>query len=126
MEVNNLDEAIDLANGRPFGLDASIFGKDIAKIRRAIRLLEVGAVYVNDMPRHGVGYYPFGGRKRSGVYREGVGYSVEAVTAYKTIVTTGAKGCGDILRDKIADGIPIHLIRCVATPKAFTPHIHSI
>ncbi|RFA93048.1 NADP-dependent glyceraldehyde-3-phosphate dehydrogenase [Pyrobaculum aerophilum] len=86
VKVKDLDQAIDLANGRPFGLDASIFGRDIAKIRKAIRLLEVGAVYVNDMPRHGVGYYPFGGRKKSGVYREGIGYSVEAVTAYKTVV----------------------------------------
>lgn len=86
VKVKDLDEAIQLANGRPFGLDASIFGRDITRIRKAIRLLEVGAVYVNDMPRHGVGYYPFGGRKKSGVYREGIGYSVEAVTAYKTIV----------------------------------------
>lgn len=86
VRVKDLDEAVELANGRPFGLDASIFGKDITTIRKAIRLLEVGAVYVNDMPRHGIGYYPFGGRKKSGVYREGIGYSVEAVTAYKTIV----------------------------------------
>lgn len=86
VKVKDFDQAIDLANGRPFGLDASIFWRDIAKIRKAIRLLEVGAVYVNHMPRHGIGYYPFGGRKKSGVYREGIRYSVEAVTAYKTIV----------------------------------------
>lgn len=62
MEVKDLDEVVDLAKGRPFGLDASIFNKDIAKICNAVRLLVVGAVYVDDMPRHGVGYYPFGGR----------------------------------------------------------------
>jgi glyceraldehyde-3-phosphate dehydrogenase [NAD(P)+] len=86
VEVKDLDEMIDLANGRPFKLDASIFGKDITKIRKAVRLLVVGAVYVSNMPWHRVGYYPFGGRKRSGVYREGIGYSVGAVAAYKTIV----------------------------------------
>jgi len=38
------------------------------------------------MPRHGIGYYPFGGRKDSGIGREGVAYAVEHVSAYKTIV----------------------------------------
>ena len=80
------EEAIQLANGRDYGLDASVFGEDITRIRKFLRFLEVGAVYINDMPRHGVGYYPFGGRKASGIGREGIGYSVEHVTALKTIV----------------------------------------
>ncbi len=80
------DEALSLANGRRYGLDAAIFGEDINTIRKFLRYLEVGAIYVNDMPRHGVGYYPFGGRKASGIGREGIGYSVEHVTALKTIV----------------------------------------
>ncbi|MEM4502646.1 MAG: aldehyde dehydrogenase family protein, partial [Ignisphaera sp.] len=69
-----------------YGLDVSIFGYNIDKIRKLIRYLEFGAIYVNDMPRHGVGYYPFGGRKDSGIGREGIGYSIEHVTAYKTII----------------------------------------
>lgn len=93
VKVNDIDEAIELSNGRPYGLDASIFGKDISKIRKAIRLLEVGAVYINDFPRHGIGYYPFGGRKRSGIGREGIGYAIEYITAYKTIVYN-YKGAG--------------------------------
>ncbi len=80
------EEAIELANGRRYGLDVAIFGWDLDRIRRMVRLLEFGAVYVNDMPRHGVGYYPFGGRKESGIGREGIAYSVEQVSAYKTIV----------------------------------------
>ncbi|MCL7393336.1 MAG: NADP-dependent glyceraldehyde-3-phosphate dehydrogenase [Thaumarchaeota archaeon] len=83
---SNLDEAIELANGRSYGLDAAIFGHDIDQVRRLARFLEFGAIYINDMPRHGVGYYPFGGRKDSGIGREGVGYSIEYVTAYKTII----------------------------------------
>lgn len=80
------EEAIELANGRRYGLDAAIFGWDIDRIRKLIRFLEFGAIYVNDMPRHGIGYYPFGGRKESGIGREGIAYSVEYVSAYKTIV----------------------------------------
>ncbi|BCU70179.1 NADP-dependent glyceraldehyde-3-phosphate dehydrogenase [Stygiolobus caldivivus] len=86
VKVNSVDEAITLSNGRRYGLDAAIFGNDINKIRKAMRLLEVGAVYINDFPRHGIGYFPFGGRKDSGIGREGIGYTIEYVTAYKTIV----------------------------------------
>ncbi|MGC9136810.1 NADP-dependent glyceraldehyde-3-phosphate dehydrogenase [Caldivirga sp.] len=86
VKVNDLDEAIELSNGRRYGLDAAIFSNDVSKIRKAARLLEVGAVYVNDYPRHGIGYYPFGGRKDSGIGREGLGYTLEHVTAYKAIV----------------------------------------
>ena len=82
----DLEEVIELVNCRRYGLDAAIFGESVAKIRKLIRYLDVGAVYINDMPRHGVGYYPYGGRKDSGIGREGIGYSIEYVTAYKTIV----------------------------------------
>lgn len=82
----NDNEAVELANGRKYGLDAALFGRDVNRIRKLARFLDFGAIYVNDMPRHGVGYYPFGGRKDSGIGREGIGYSVEYVTAYKTIV----------------------------------------
>ncbi len=84
--VKNVDEAIEIINKRRYGLDAAIFGKDINKIRKLIRYLEVGAIYINEYPRHGIGYYPFGGRKDSGIGREGIGYSIEQVTAWKTIV----------------------------------------
>jgi len=79
-------EAVELANGRRYGLDAAIFGWDMDRIRRLVRFLDFGAIYINDMPRHGIGYYPFGGRKESGIGREGIAYSVEHVSAYKTIV----------------------------------------
>jgi len=85
-KIDSVDEAIELANDRSYGLDAAIFGKDIVKIRRLIRYLEVGAIYINEYPRHGIGYYPFGGRKDSGIGREGIGYSIEYVTALKTII----------------------------------------
>lgn len=80
------EEAVELANGRRYGLDVAIFGWDLDRNRRLVRLLEFGAVYINDMPRHGVGYYPFGGRMESGIGREGIAYSVEYVSAYKTII----------------------------------------
>ncbi len=83
---DDLDKAIEVANERRYGLDAAIFGRDINRIRKLVRMLDVGAVYVNEYPRHGIGYYPFGGRKDSGIGREGIGYSIEYVTAIKTVV----------------------------------------
>jgi glyceraldehyde-3-phosphate dehydrogenase [NAD(P)+] len=85
-QVSNIEEAIELSNGRRYGLDAALFGNDINKIRKAVRMLEVGAVYINEYPKHGIGYFPFGGRKDSGIGREGIGYTIEYVTAYKTVV----------------------------------------
>lgn len=85
-DFNNEDEAIELANERRFGLDASIFAKDINRIRKIVRYLEYGAIYINDIPRHGIGYYPYGGRKESGIGRESIAYSIEEVMAIKTII----------------------------------------
>lgn len=84
--IKTIEEAIDIVNGRRYGLDAAIFGKDVNKIRKLTRLLEVGAVYINDIPRHGIGYFPFGGRKESGIGMEGIGYTLEYVTGHKSIV----------------------------------------
>ncbi len=84
--IKDVDEAIEIVNKRRYGLDAAVFGRDVNKIRKLIRYLEVGAIYINEYPRHGIGYYPFGGRKDSGIGREGIGYSIEEVTAWKTIV----------------------------------------
>lgn len=85
-KFNDLNQAIELSNDRRYGLDASIFGNDVNKVRKLIRFLEVGAIYINDLPKHGINYYPFGGRKDSGIGREGIGYSIEQVTAMKSIV----------------------------------------
>jgi len=86
IKVDNEDEAIKISNNCRFGLDACIFGKDNSRIRKIARMLEVGAVFINEYPRHGIGYYPFGGMKDSGIGREGIGYSINTLTTTKTII----------------------------------------
>jgi succinate-semialdehyde dehydrogenase/glutarate-semialdehyde dehydrogenase len=63
------DEAIAIANDSPFGLGASVWGTDPARLRRVADQLEAGMVYFN---RAGgsVADLPFGGIKRSGIGRE--------------------------------------------------------
>ncbi|ACS90917.1 MULTISPECIES: NADP-dependent glyceraldehyde-3-phosphate dehydrogenase [Thermococcus] len=86
IKVKDEDEAIEIAKSSRFGLDASVFSECERRARKVARKLEVGSVFINEYPRHGIGYYPFGGMKDSGVGREGIGYSVEQFTTTKTIV----------------------------------------
>ncbi|MGC9191073.1 MAG: aldehyde dehydrogenase family protein [Conexivisphaera sp.] len=79
-------EAVEIANRSDYGLDAAIFTSDVARAWRLATEVEAGEVTVNDFPRHGLGLFPFGGVKDSGLGREGVGYSVEELTELRTIV----------------------------------------
>ncbi|WP_071459246.1 aldehyde dehydrogenase family protein [Bacillus massilinigeriensis] len=64
------EEAVGLANGTEFGLNASVWSKDIEKARRVASRLVSGAVVINDVivtvANHGL---PFGGAKKSGIGR---------------------------------------------------------
>ncbi|MEM2841918.1 MAG: aldehyde dehydrogenase family protein, partial [Thermoproteota archaeon] len=85
IRVKDLDEALVVANKSRYGLDSCVFTTSIYKAWRAIKLLEVGTVTVNDFPAHGIGNFPFGGIKDSGIGREGLGYSIDELTVLKTI-----------------------------------------
>jgi len=88
IRVKNEEEAITVANETNYGLDAAIFGRDISRVWRVARSIVAGEVTINDYSRHGLGLFPFGGVKDSGMGREGVGFSIEDVTELKTIVIT--------------------------------------
>ena len=85
MRVKGVQEAIDLTNGSRYGLDSCVFTNNFYTAWRVAKGLEEGSVSVNDAPSHGVGYFPFGGNKDSGLGREGVGYSIDEMTKIKTI-----------------------------------------
>ena len=87
LPVADLDTAIELANRSRYGLDSAVFTSDLESAWRTARALECGQVTINDAPAHGVGHFPFGGRKPdSGVGREGLGYSIDECTVLKTVV----------------------------------------
>ncbi|MDG6927358.1 MAG: aldehyde dehydrogenase family protein [Nitrososphaerota archaeon] len=85
-KVKDADEAISLARRSEFGLDSCIFTNNFYDMWKVAKSLQVGEVSINDMPKHGLGYFPFGGTKNSGTGREGVGFSIDEMTNIKTIV----------------------------------------
>ncbi len=85
-KVKDADEAIALARRSEFGLDSCVFTNNFYDMWKVAKSLQVGEVSINDMPKHGLGYFPFGGTKNSGTGREGVGFSIDEMTNIKTIV----------------------------------------
>jgi acyl-CoA reductase-like NAD-dependent aldehyde dehydrogenase len=81
--VRDIDEAIELANDSPFGLQGAVFTKSLSSAFRFAEEFEVGALWVNEASRFRLDMYPFGGMKQSGIGREGVKYAIEELTQIK-------------------------------------------
>ncbi len=86
IRVGNEKEALKIANKSNYGLDAAIFTRDIDRAMRLALELEDGEVTINAHPAHGLGIFPFGGVKDSGMGREGIKYSILEMTEVKSIV----------------------------------------
>ena len=82
----SLDEAIELANGTRYGLQAGIFTADIRAALKAARELEFGGVTVNEAPTFRSDQMPYGGLKDSGNTREGPAYSVHELTEQRVVI----------------------------------------
>lgn len=81
IRYTNLDDAIARANGLEFGLDASVWGSDPAKLKDVAKRLEAGTVFINKHAEIAPNV-PFGGIKCSGL---GVEFGEEGLAAYTTI-----------------------------------------
>jgi acyl-CoA reductase-like NAD-dependent aldehyde dehydrogenase len=82
----SLDEAIELANGTRYGLQAGIFTANVKTALEAARRLEFGGVTVNEAPTFRADQMPYGGVKDSGNTREGPAYAVRELTEERLIV----------------------------------------
>jgi acyl-CoA reductase-like NAD-dependent aldehyde dehydrogenase len=82
---SSLDEAIRLANGTRYGLQAGIFTGGIETAFRAAQELEFGGVTVNEAPTFRADQMPYGGVKDSGNTREGPAYAVRELTEERLI-----------------------------------------
>jgi acyl-CoA reductase-like NAD-dependent aldehyde dehydrogenase len=83
---DTLDEAIALANGTRYGLQAGVFIRDVKEALRAARALEFGGVTVNEAPTFRADQMPYGGVKDSGNTREGPAYAIREMTEERLVV----------------------------------------
>jgi glyceraldehyde-3-phosphate dehydrogenase (NADP+) len=78
--------ALAALNDSEYGLQAGVFTRDVNRIFRAYRELEVGAVLANEIPTFRAEHMPYGGVKDSGLGREGVRYAIEEMTELKLLI----------------------------------------
>jgi len=78
--------ALAALNASDYGLQAGVFTRDIDRIFRSYRELEVGAVLANEIPTFRAEHMPYGGVKDSGLGREGLRYAIEEMTELKLLV----------------------------------------
>jgi aldehyde dehydrogenase (NAD+) len=81
-------EAIDIANGTPYGLAAYVQSADQQRARDVARKLQAGSVHLNYPPADFAA--PFGGVKRSGNGREWGEYGLREYLEVKSMVGYGA------------------------------------
>ena len=85
---SDVDEVVALSNDSRYGLAAYVFGRDIQKVWRVAEALEVGVVGIN-AGVVGSEVAPLGGRKESGVGREGSRYGIEEFLETKYVCLAG-------------------------------------
>ena len=89
MSYATLNRAIALANATPYGLNAGIYTNDLSEALIAAREIEAGSVMINDVPTFRSDLMPYGGRKQSGLGREGVRFAMEEMTELKVVCFKG-------------------------------------
>ena len=83
---DSLDDAIQLANGTRYGLQAGIFTASLPAALRAAQQLRFGGVTINEAPTFRADQMPYGGVKDSGNTREGPAYTVRELTEERVVV----------------------------------------
>jgi phosphonoacetaldehyde dehydrogenase len=83
--VNDLDDAIAVANSTPYGLSSGVVTRSLDSALKAVKQLRCGAVNVNEIPGFRIESSPFGGIKDSGLgVKEGV---IEAIKCFSFVKT---------------------------------------
>jgi acyl-CoA reductase-like NAD-dependent aldehyde dehydrogenase len=80
------DEALQIANQSSYGLSGCIFSRNISHALGMAQLMQSGGVVINGTGNYRPPFVPFGGVKMSGLGREGIGYTMEALSQLKYTV----------------------------------------
>jgi acyl-CoA reductase-like NAD-dependent aldehyde dehydrogenase len=89
-KVDDVDEALRLANDSPYGLGSSVYTHNVNWIHRASQEIEAGMTWVNQL-HFGYDELPFGGVKESGIGREHGKEAIEHYLEQKSVVVGGLK-----------------------------------
>ncbi|GGA60563.1 NADP-dependent glyceraldehyde-3-phosphate dehydrogenase [Ornithinibacillus halotolerans] len=80
------EEAVNIANKSEYGLQTSIFTRDINKAFALASKIETGSVQINGRSERGPDHFPFLGVKGSGMGVQGIRKSIDSMTREKVIV----------------------------------------
>jgi acyl-CoA reductase-like NAD-dependent aldehyde dehydrogenase len=80
VECADFESALAQADATTYGLQASIFCRDINRVLHAISRLDFGGIVVNDTPTFRADQMPYGGNRQSGIGREGVRHAIHDLT----------------------------------------------
>jgi aldehyde dehydrogenase (NAD+) len=85
LRIENVDDAIALANNTPYGLSAGVVTQCLDHALACVKRLRCGTVNINEIPGFRTENSPFGGVKDSGLgVKEGV---IESIRNYTTVKT---------------------------------------
>lgn len=99
IRVNDMDEAMTVANDCDYGLSSSVFSNDYNDITRFVNEIESGMTHINSPTTGGEAHIPFGGIKGSGIGpREQGSASLEFYSEMKVVYVdhTGRKREGNL------------------------------
>jgi acyl-CoA reductase-like NAD-dependent aldehyde dehydrogenase len=84
--IDSLEHGVEVANGVPYGLSASIYTRNVNRAFAAIRDLYTGIVYVNAPTIGAETHLPFGGTKQTGNgHREAAVAAIDFFTEWKSV-----------------------------------------
>ena len=84
--IEGLEEGIEVANGVPYGLSASIYTRDVNRAFAAMQELYTGIVYINAPTIGAETHLPFGGTKQTGNgHREAAVAAIDFFTEWKSV-----------------------------------------
>jgi len=85
LRFHDLDDAVRIANATPYGLQAAVYTRDLARGFALAKRIRAGGVHLNDPTNLRWDALPFGGVKESGLGREGLRYAMQEMTEVKLI-----------------------------------------
>lgn len=83
--VENEEEAIEVANGTPFGLSGAVFSSSLERGVQVARKIKTGMIHVNDQTINVEPNVPFGGEKYSGLGRYCGEWAIDEFTTVKWV-----------------------------------------